>query len=58
MGDVRRLRDQVQGRRDGGAEMVRCRVCGSFVASSEAVTIRGPRTNETFCSTECLKNLR
>ncbi|MFM8393218.1 MAG: hypothetical protein ACKOB4_04770 [Acidobacteriota bacterium] len=59
MGDVRRLRDQVQGQTAGGAEMVRCRTCGAFVAAREAVTLRAPKTLETFCSTECLqKNVR
>ncbi|MEY3283597.1 MAG: hypothetical protein RIR86_1610 [Acidobacteriota bacterium] len=55
MGDVRRLRDQIQ----GGAEMVRCSACGAFVTAHEAVTLRSSKSKETFCSTECLqKNVR
>lgn len=55
MRDVRRLREQVVGRPETGAEMVRCLSCGSFVAASEAVTLRRSQNRQTFCSTECLQ---
>lgn len=55
MRDVRRLREQVVGRPEVAAELVRCLSCGSFVAAREAVTLRKAQTRQTFCSTECLQ---
>lgn len=55
MGDVRKLREQLTGAESGGAEMVRCLGCGSFVAAREAVTIRSRKISQSYCSTECLQ---
>ena len=57
--DMGKLRENMQaaaqGRPTVSAEMVRCRACGSFVATKEAVTVSARQGKDTFCSHECMR---
>ena len=57
--DVNKLKEVMQsaakGRPQVSAEMVRCRACGSFVATKEAVVVSSRQRKEIFCSHECVQ---
>lgn len=54
--DVRKVRDVVEGRRPGSAEMVRCLSCGAFISPQEALTVSAKQARQTYCSRECLQS--
>lgn len=53
--DLRKLREQINGRSQTGAEMVRCAACGAFVYAREAVMISQGKSRQSFCSRECMQ---
>jgi hypothetical protein len=53
--DVQKLREQVSGRPVTSAEMVRCAICGAFVASRDAVTLSTRNRAQFFCSQDCMR---
>lgn len=53
--DVQSLRDQISGRPQANAEMIRCAACGAFVSSRDAVTISSRKSAQTYCSKECAR---
>jgi hypothetical protein len=53
--EVRKLREQVNARSSVNAEMVRCRGCGAFVTSRDAVTVSAGNRAEVYCSADCMR---
>lgn len=53
--DVSKLRDQVGGRPESSAEMIRCASCGSFISTRDAITLSSGSKAMTFCSQDCAK---
>lgn len=53
--EIKQVRDQVSGRQEVSAEMVRCARCGTFVATRDAVQLRIRDRSATFCSEICMQ---